>query len=130
MTTAGVIEKNGKNLAGWLPLRRALHGDKMKIQALTQGDPEMKICNPRLMTPMRKNSHLADNILSLPIMQAPLLLKFLTMNFCLVIDLIGTGSFKLPIGCHLCMFMPGPLGTFPYYKLFLRLRRSSLLLIM
>jgi hypothetical protein len=65
---------------------------------------------------MRNNSQLADNILALPIMQAPLLLKFLTMNFCLVIDWIGTGSVKVPDGCHLCMFMPGSLGTYPYFK--------------
>jgi len=34
----------------------SLHGDKMKIQALTQEDPEMKISDPRLMTRMRKNN--------------------------------------------------------------------------
>ena len=43
MTTAGVIKKDGKHLAEWL-----------------EGDPEMKICNPRLMTRMRNNSQLAD----------------------------------------------------------------------
>jgi hypothetical protein len=65
---------------------------------------------------MRNNSQLADNILALPIMQAPLLIKFLTMNFCLVIDWIETGSAKVPDGCHLCQFMPGSHGTYPYYK--------------
>ena len=74
----------------------------------------MKISNPRLMTRMRKNSQLADNILALPIMQAPLLIQFLTVNFCLVIEWIGTGSAKVPDGCHLCQFMPGSHGSYPY----------------
>ena len=65
---------------------------------------------------MPNNSQLADNIFALPIMQAPLLIKFLTMNFCLVIDWIGTGTTKVPDGCHLCQFMPGSHGTYPYYK--------------
>ena len=72
LTASGVIEKSdGKLLAEWLSLRRALHSEKMKIQALTQGDPDMKISNPRLMTRMRNNSQLADNnIFALPIIHA------------------------------------------------------------
>jgi hypothetical protein len=117
LTTGGIVEKSdGKNLAEWLPIRRALHGDKAKILAFTLGDMDMKISNPRFLTRIRNNSQLADNILDLPIMQSALLLKFLTMNFCLVIDWIGTGATKVPDGCHLCMFMPGTLGSYPYFK--------------
>ena len=113
LTASGVIERSdGKFLAEWLPLRRALHGDRMKIQALTQGDPDMKISNPRLMTRMRNNSQ----YLSVADLQAPLVKKFLTMNFYLVIDWIGTGSAKVPDGCHLCQFMPESHETYPYFK--------------
>ena len=51
----------------------------------------MKISNPRLMTRMRNNIQLANNIIALPIIQAPLLINFLTMNFCLVNDRLEQG---------------------------------------
>jgi hypothetical protein len=41
-----------------------------------------------------------------------LLAKILTMNFCMVIDWIGTGN-KTPDAAHLCMFYPAPATSTP-----------------
>jgi hypothetical protein len=101
-----------------LPIRRALHGDKGKIQTFMKGEADMKVTNPKFLTRVRNESKLTLRISQLPIMQSNLLLKFLTMNFCLIIDWQGAGAIKVPDACHLCMFMPASLqgGVTVYHK--------------
>jgi hypothetical protein len=100
-----LIEKSSNKYAEeWLPVRRALHGDKTKIAAYMAGEVDPRITSPKLMTKIRNSSLMpARRLANLPIMQAGLLVKILTMNFCMVIDWIGTGS-KTPDAAHLCMF--------------------------
>ena len=46
-----VIEKSGGKYAEeWLPVRRALHGDKGKIAAYMAGEVDPQITSPKLMT--------------------------------------------------------------------------------
>ena len=59
------------------------------------------------MTKIRNASLMPARLANLPIMQAGLLVKILTMNFCMVIDWIGAGN-KTPDAAHLCMFYPAP----------------------
>ena len=102
-----LIEKSSNKYAEeWLPVRRALHGDKTKIAAYMAGEVDpRRITSPKLMTKIRNSSLMPARLANLPIMQAGLLVKILTMNFCMVIDLIGTRS-KTPDAAHLCMFYP------------------------
>jgi hypothetical protein len=86
-----LIEKSSTKYAEeWLPVRRALHGDKAKITAYMAGDVDPQITSPKLMTKIRNSSLMPERLANLPIMQAGLLVKVLTMNFCMVIDWIGT----------------------------------------
>ena len=107
-----LIEKSSTKYAEeWLQVRRVLHGDKAKIAAYMAGEVDPWITSPKLMTKIRNSSLMPAAILAnLPIMQAGLLVKILTMNFCMVIDWIGTGN-KTPDAAHLCMFYPPPASS-------------------
>ena len=109
-----VIEKSGGKYAEeWLPVRRALHGDKGKIAAYMAGEVDPRITSSKLMTKIRNASLMPARLANLPIMQAGLLVKILTMNFCMVIDWIGAGN-KTPDAAHerhLCMFYPAPASS-------------------
>ena len=103
-----LIEKSSTKYAEeWLQVRRVLHGDKAKIAAYMAGEVDPWITSPKLMTKIRNSSLMPARLANLLIMQAGLLVKILTMNFCMVIDWIGTGN-KTPDAAHLCMFYPAP----------------------
>ena len=111
------VEKtSGKNTAEWVPLRRAVHGDKSKIAFFTRGDPDAKITgNAAVLTRIRNLGHGTTRITSLPVMQGPLLAKLLMMHFCVIIDFVGAGASRTPDALHICMFMDSPTpGT--YFK--------------
>ena len=104
-----LIEKSSTKYAEeWLPVRRALHGDKAKITVYMAGDVDPQSTSPKLMTKIRNSSLMPERLANLPIMQAGLLVKVLTMNFCMVIDWIGTGN-KTPDAapCSLVNVLPG-----------------------
>ena len=90
-----------------ISVRRTLHGDKGKIAAYMAGEVDPLIRSPKLMTKIRNASLMPARLANLPIMQAGLLVKILTMNFCMVIDWIGAGN-KTPDAAHLCMFYSAP----------------------
>ena len=104
------VEKTGgKSSAEWIPLRRALHGDKSKIYFFTKGDQDAKLSgNAQLLTRIRNQGRGTTQIMSLPAMQGLLLVKLLAFCFCVTIDFVGTGANKTPDALHICMFMDTP----------------------
>ena len=114
-TSGYAVEKSsGKSSAEWIPLRRALHGDKSKIAFFTKGEPDAKITgNALLLTRIRNQGKGTTKIMSLPVMQAQMLVKLLMMSFCVTIDFVGTGASRVPDALHISMFMESPSqGTF------------------
>jgi hypothetical protein len=107
---------NGKHSTEWTPLRRALHGDKSKITFFTKGEADARITgNAAILTRIRNQGKGTLRLMSLPVMQAPLLVKLLTMTFCVTIDFTGTSANRTPDALHICMFMESPSpGT--YFK--------------
>eukprot|EP01036_Dinobryon_divergens_P035015 gene35015-45325_t len=100
---------SSKNSAEWIPLRRALHGDKSKIAFFTRGEVDAKISgNAAILTRIRNQGKGILRLMSLPVMQAPLLVKLLTMTFCVTIDYTGTSTNRTPDALHICMFMESP----------------------
>jgi hypothetical protein len=100
---------SSKNSAEWVPLRRALHGDKAKIAFFTRGEVDVKISgNAAILTRIRNQGRGTERLMSLPVMQAPLLVKLLTMAFCVTIDFTGTGANRTPDALHISMFMASP----------------------
>jgi len=112
VSTNGVpVERttHGKNSTEWIPLRRALHGDKSKITFFTRGEADAKITgNAAILTRIRNQGKGTLRLMSLPVMQAPLLVKLLTMTFCVTIDFTGTSANRTPDALHICMFMESP----------------------
>ena len=117
--TNGVpVERIGssKNSAEWIPLRRALHGDKSKIAFFTRGESDAKISgNTAILTRIRNQGKGTQRLMSLPVMQATLLVKLLTMTFCVTLDFTVTSANRTPDALHICMFMESP-GPGTYFK--------------
>ena len=104
------------NCTEWVPLRRAVHQDKTKIAYFTRGDPDAKITgNATLLTRIRNQGNGTTKHTSLPVMQASLLVKLLTMHFCVIMDFVGTGASRTPDALHMCMFMDSP-STGGYFR--------------
>eukprot|EP01036_Dinobryon_divergens_P036396 gene36396-47381_t len=74
-------------------------GDKSKITFFTRGEADAKISgNAAILTRIRNQGKGTLRLMSLPVMQAPLLLvKLLTMTFCVTLDFIGTSVAMMSI---------------------------------
>jgi len=102
-----------KTLKAFLPLRRALHNDKGKLERLLQPATELKLTDPALAVTIR-NMHSQSGIQNLGALQPASIPHLLSFQYC--VEPTFTGANKTPDALDLAAFMEQPNGHRPEFQ--------------
>ncbi len=105
-------DNNFKTLKAFLPLRRALHNDKVKIERLLQPATELKLTDPALAVTIR-NMHSQSGIQNLGALHPANIPHLLSFQYC--VEPGFTGANKTPDALDLAAFMEQPQGHRPEF---------------
>eukprot|EP01036_Dinobryon_divergens_P027378 gene27378-36145_t len=106
-------ESSLKTLKAFLPLRRALHNDKGKLERLLQPATELKLTDPALAVTIR-NMHSQSGIQNLGALHPASIPHLLSFQYC-VEPGFTTGTNKTPDALDLAAFMEQPNGHRPEF---------------
>ena len=105
-------ESSLKTLKAFLPLRRALHNDKGKLERLLQPATELKLTDPALAVTIR-NMHSQSGIQNLGALHPASIPHLLSFQYCVEPGFTGTN--KTPDALDLAAFMEQPNGHRPEF---------------